>query len=227
MEEPWEPRSLEDGDGLARLLVCCLVLGPLEGVMVELDWRPHIERFIAEHISTQAPKGLTWEEWYALAALTGEIDWDCQFVDGNCKSNREHLIDRATCCCQGCYGTVGYLQQIPPGAEDEVYAAWNRDTGFWGAGTGCLLPRRLRSSLCLRFNCREPSPALTALQYLFDGGLPMGLLETTPRPFIEQVASVRQQLIEEGIINGSKHSSHGLRIIPTLSEECCAVGAHV
>ena len=185
--------------------------------------RPTIEQFIAEHISAKAGYELSWEEWYALADLTDEIDWDCQFVGGNCKSNRENMIDRETCCCQGCNRTFGYLEHIPLAAADEVRTAWNPTTGFWRAGKGCVLQRRLRSRLCLRFNCHEPSPAIEALEHLFNGGLPMGLLETEPKPFIEQVAIVRQAFIEEGVIHGHNSSSR-LHVLPTLSSQCCAVG---
>jgi len=57
-------------------------------------------------------------------------------------------------CCHGCHkARIDYYRQhrAQPGIAD----AWQDASGFWDAKTGCRLPRALRPTECLEYDCRE------------------------------------------------------------------------
>jgi hypothetical protein len=72
------------------------------------------------------------------------------------------------CCCSLCYPQRGYLY----GGFSDIYAAYipeyvkhfAKDFGFWRPGTGCTLPRHVRSITCLKFVCNRKQSQLTKQQ---------------------------------------------------------------
>jgi len=91
-------------------------------------------------------------EFKGIAALTKHIDYDCQFVDGNCKSR-----DSKMCCCTGCRHTLGHNRSIIHSYADikRMAKCYNTKTGFWRKDKGCILPRELMSATCLGHHCKE------------------------------------------------------------------------
>lgn len=97
-----------------------------------------------------------------LRKLTKYIDFGCAFVDGMCKGARAKLTNNKRkidlpmrmCCCGGCAYTKGYLRGFVLESNLETYNKLYKDKiGFWRPRGGCSLPRELRSSTCLYFNC--------------------------------------------------------------------------
>jgi hypothetical protein len=95
---------------------------------------------------------------------TQHIDFGCDFDDaGLCRNYRsrrasgQYTLQNQTgsskCCCGSCANTIGYLQHFSFN-EIKTYAKlFNEKDGFWRAGTGCILPRGLRSQTCVRHHC--------------------------------------------------------------------------
>lgn len=91
--------------------------------------------------------------------LTRYVNYDCDFVDGVCKSNRlnskftEEPDDIKMCCCIHCRHSIGYTRQvISPQMYDTIKTLYNEETGFW-TENGCSLPRKYRSETCLTYSC--------------------------------------------------------------------------
>lgn len=97
-------------------------------------------------------KGLNFETMKTLKGITNYVDYQCGFNGKTCKYHRGK-----ECCCSGCKHNIGYLENIDFG-DLKVYAkSFDKVTGFWRE-TGCVLPRELRSHVCLRMTCREKNP---------------------------------------------------------------------
>lgn len=113
---------------------------------------------------------VSWGFIHALAELTSEIDYKCNFDElGHCRSWRKWkngesssggtpagLINMTNqCCCTGCVTNKGYLGIIAKDKITEYAKMFGSSTGFWRAGKGCILPRRLRSMTCLTYSCYD------------------------------------------------------------------------
>jgi len=107
---------------------------------------------------------IPWEQHERDARATADIDYGCNFKRGLCKVQQSQL--RASLnyptyppsvnpagCCQGCATNIGYLVSIKPGTLMTYIRSWHPQWGFWEAGTGCKLPRELRSQTCLNYHC--------------------------------------------------------------------------
>lgn len=115
--------------------------------------------------------GWCWSERKRYAELTSMIDFKCNFdEDGICeqyqykkhyKSGRrkaKETIERVSkCCCRSCGDYIGYLDSLPNSRYDlELIASrFNKKTGFWRLGEGCVLPREYRSNTCLFYMCNH------------------------------------------------------------------------
>ena len=102
---------------------------------------------------------LEWEEWYKLAEMTEHLYFGCDFYDGKCAKLRKDLKRNPNasemCCCSQCVDNVGYLKFIQNKAEviKEISSLFEPKVGFWRKGSGCSLPRKYRSAMCLGFRC--------------------------------------------------------------------------
>lgn len=109
----------------------------------------------ADHIDISGKK-VSWSYYKARAKRTGQLDFDCQFKDGHCKRSRNDASPEAKMgCCQGCPSTIGYLKEIERGSAWSYAQLFDPLTGFWREGKGCILPREMRSPICLSYNCHE------------------------------------------------------------------------
>lgn len=89
----------------------------------------------------------------------GTMDFGCDFVDGLCRSRRNNPSSNPNsaymrmCCCMQCSYEIGYIviafkNEIPKYAKH-----FNKDTGFWREGKGCILPYKMRSTVCVTHFC--------------------------------------------------------------------------
>jgi len=95
-----------------------------------------------------------------IASMTRTVNYDCGFQNGRCKERRKADTERRGCCCGSCNHTCGYfnyseVQYLCSDLTDLrlVGSCFDNDTGFWRSGIGCIIPRHLRSGVCLSFNC--------------------------------------------------------------------------
>lgn len=89
-----------------------------------------------------------------LRESTAHIDFACEFDEhGTCKNYRGNA--EPTCCCSNCFKKFGYQDGSCCLEKDvETYISlFKPGVGFWVAGQGCALPRRLRSNICVFYNC--------------------------------------------------------------------------
>lgn len=90
-----------------------------------------------------------------LAKQTGHVDYDCDFRDGTCRSQRTE--DRG--CCSKCGGTFGYWRKENDTLDEDTVKKladlYDAKTGFLRDGCGCILPRELRSPTCLYIYCSD------------------------------------------------------------------------
>ena len=119
----------------------------------------------------------SWEAQFALAELSGFVDYNCQFTDLGCRQHRftskkakkEALKAmegdvrapyQLMCCCGSCAYAIGYLQQFPNKIEilEEIANCYTERLGFWRMDKGCILPRKYRSTVCLSHRCGEITP---------------------------------------------------------------------
>lgn len=70
------------------------------------------------------------------------------------------------CCCGSCRVCVGHLEQVPRdiGIIKVLAEAFDEKTGFWSP-SGCKLPRKYRSVICLTYVC---IPRTHKLDFLTD-----------------------------------------------------------
>lgn len=101
-------------------------------------------------------RGYTFEAYKKLAMQTENVDYDCQFRNGTCQGPD---LGREDGCCSMCGKTFGYWCK-EAGALDEATVKtmaefFEQRTGFFRDGTGCILPRELRSPTCLYIFCSD------------------------------------------------------------------------
>jgi hypothetical protein len=107
-----------------------------------------------------------WYDYQKLAELTEHINYHCNFKpNGSCRGY--NMINNGICCCYFCFSSIGHHKELPcnynqlmaycklfepekKGKNGKLEAL-----GFWRAGKGCILPRKMRSSICLSYNCRS------------------------------------------------------------------------
>lgn len=99
--------------------------------------------------------GFDLDVYRGLARETKDVDYDCDFRDGCCRARGPEDKN----CCSECACTFGYWRR-EAGALDEATAramaeAYDPQKGFWREGSGCLLPRELRSPICLYILCSD------------------------------------------------------------------------
>jgi hypothetical protein len=113
------------------------------------------------------------EEIQAIHATTEFIDFECHFTKKGCKEHH-YSTNPMMCCCSGCRYSVGYFthrRYLNNGkwwgdesgrgglvlASPKTVNTYNRlfdvQRGFWRPGKGCILPRELRSTTCVFYNC--------------------------------------------------------------------------
>ena len=95
-------------------------------------------------------KDISIEEMKLYKGLTSLVNYHCK--DG-CKSHGITKKGVNLCCCGQCKDNVGYLTDILY-RDIPVYAKSFGENGFWSEA-GCILPRELRSCLCLSHNCHS------------------------------------------------------------------------
>lgn len=108
-----------------------------------------------------------------FAHLTSKIDYGCRFDEhGFCqkslnyapKEELERLKGtddvRCVCCCDRCAREAGYFFRDHNGKPKFDQKQWkllcslfDEKLGFWRSTTGCLIPRRYRSQICLTHCC--------------------------------------------------------------------------
>ena len=92
--------------------------------------------------------GMSQEIEHMFKELTQYIDYECKFVDGVCKEKGSDM-----CCCLHCACEMGHMDHISSiGDILEMYRIYDEKLGYWSA-TGCLLPRKYRSFMCLNYTC--------------------------------------------------------------------------
>lgn len=122
-----------------------------------------------------------WLLYQRLADLTKYIDYNCGFgEDGLCGLERERAERRSSydkdrdlqkCCCSGCCSSIGHKKTFPNDYKTlKEYAVRfeAKQDGFWRRGVGCTLPRKYRSSVCLRHVCRAKGAASPVARTLLD-----------------------------------------------------------
>ena len=134
-----------------------------------------LDLFIKKGGRSVGGKVVGWKHdtFIKLAELTSYLIFNCDFDEkGLCKARRPHMIaddDVAQmCCCSGCKACMGFHYILPADyGIIETYAShFDKETGFWRKGHGCILPRKYRSSTCLTYNCDHNSCRPDSHKYL-------------------------------------------------------------
>jgi len=135
------------------------------------------DQFIVKHLKHAGQicariNGWHYSDYGRLAELTKYVDFSCDFdSNGNCKRYRDVVAgSNQGCCCCGCRNCTGYLKILPANLKLlNEYARLFDDKkyGYWREGTGCILPRSMRSGLCLTYNCTPNRYKLSAASQLF------------------------------------------------------------
>ena len=100
-------------------------------------------------------RGYAIDTYKTLAKQTEYIDYDCRIGDEFCRYTE--IGDKG--CCAECACTFGHWRK-EAGALDEgslktLAEYYDSVDGFWREGTGCLIPRALRSPTCLYTICSD------------------------------------------------------------------------
>lgn len=85
-----------------------------------------------------------------LKEFTQYINFNCQISStGGCKEN----IHQLECCCYQCLSHVGFFKKIIDTDIPYYAKRFSVKTGFWREGKGCILPRKMRSIVCVTHHC--------------------------------------------------------------------------
>ena len=137
------------------------------------------DQFMLRHLETHREVTKVINGWpylwfMKLAELTKYVDFGCDFDDsGVCKKYQGPGIhpdyDKGMCCCSGCKRCGGFLYVLPADRylQEEYARMYDDETGFWRKEKGCILPRRMRSSTCLTYNCTPNRSIHSAAYTLF------------------------------------------------------------
>jgi hypothetical protein len=86
--------------------------------------------------------------------LPFNCNWD---KNGICERWREfwrkNNKKNSSCCCSNCSYTIGYLRIIPKESINKYARKFSKKFGFWRKNRGCILPRRMRSRICIAYAC--------------------------------------------------------------------------
>ena len=99
---------------------------------------------------------------------------DCSFENNTCAKFRHNMKEpdwqkiwpvnvqgtNINCCCAACYRAKGFLKSIYPEYLNVYRENFAKDFGFWRPGQGCILPRHMRSNICISFVCIYLEPML-------------------------------------------------------------------
>lgn len=100
-------------------------------------------------------RGYDVDTYRALAKRTEGMDFDCADGDGFCR----YIHVREGACCLDCVDTCGHWQREGRTLDEEsarLMAPYcDIQEGFCREGTGCILPRELRSPVCLYHICSD------------------------------------------------------------------------
>jgi hypothetical protein len=94
----------------------------------------------------------TWEDRENTAKRFGEIDFGCRFDGSGCQMTRAGSRGKMAC-CYNCAYTGGFFETINPSDIPLLESSFDKETGFWREGAGCILPREKRSEVCLTYRC--------------------------------------------------------------------------
>lgn len=87
---------------------------------------------------------------HQLHDLSKDINYHCDFDSkGRCK----RIKYSPRCCCMQCYNTTGHHTHLDYGNLRTYAASFKVGFGFWRPKQGCILPRSLRSRVCIVQNC--------------------------------------------------------------------------
>jgi hypothetical protein len=98
-----------------------------------------------------------WEDLIGLKQLTASINFGCKFGDdGKCHGGKLSWIgDHPACCCKECLENAGY-HDIMLEKDIPFYAKkFLPKVGFWRKNKGCILPRKMRSCVCVSYSCKS------------------------------------------------------------------------
>lgn len=103
----------------------------------------------------------SWAERERIAERFAEIDFGCDFQDGECARERAcyssspYSYDKGRGCCTSCAFSNAYFppESVPPAVQKYFEKDFHARFGFWREGVGCILPHRLRSATCLTYRC--------------------------------------------------------------------------
>ncbi|OPY29820.1 MAG: hypothetical protein A4E28_00670 [Methanocella sp. PtaU1.Bin125] len=103
-------------------------------------------------------RGHDVDTYRRLAKQTEQIDYDCIFLNGGGCNGRSRGPNG--CCTPArCAETLGYWRREGGTLDDDtarrLAGPYDPDTGFLRDGTGCALPRELRSPTCLFIYCSD------------------------------------------------------------------------
>ena len=100
-------------------------------------------------------RGYDVDTYRQLAKQTEGMDFDC--AEGNSFCRYIHVREGA--CCLDCVDTCGHWQREGRTLDEEsarIMAPYcDAKEGFCREGTGCILPRELRSPVCLYHICSD------------------------------------------------------------------------
>lgn len=100
-------------------------------------------------------RGYDVDTYRHLARQTESVDYDCDFRDGVCRG----LTMGGNGCCFACAGAFGYWHKEGGAVDDDTLRAiagsFDRRTGFFRKGVGCIIPREYRSPTCLYIHCSD------------------------------------------------------------------------
>ena len=102
-------------------------------------------------------RGHDVDTFRAMARQTGDIDYDCDFRNGNCAGRA--MGGNGCCTPGGCSLSLGYWRK-EGGTLDEDTARmiapyYDPANGFLDDGAGCRLPRELMSPTCMIVHCSD------------------------------------------------------------------------
>ena len=72
-------------------------------------------------------------------------------------SNCDDAWDTKKRCCKECESHFGYFGKFEIISTSPKYyiKRFDEKDGFWRSGIGCILPRKKRSYICLKYCCRD------------------------------------------------------------------------
>lgn len=149
----------------------------------------------------------TWRKRKKRMSRTSDIAYRCDFIDGSCKQERENIANdqiqsqiatqenrknkpyithSEMACCAGCAHAVGYFDAVEDTDVPLLISLYNPKTGYWRSGKGCILPRDIRSNICLTHNCGEGPNVLYQMQQLVQiGSVPSTPLRSLPPDWLK------------------------------------------